>query len=454
MKKTLLFAILALSINAFAQSKFPTFNLQHPLSNSMGINQYRMKLLGTNAVNIFSEMNSDKAIKHQTHKPQKLIRIYDSIYQWKWDTLSIGWKIGNKYINMVYDVNHNLISYLYQTWSGSTWVNSGQFIEAYDANNNLTSDLAQNWDGSSWVNSTQYIYTYDANNNQTGYLYQYWAANAWVIVWQMIMTYDTNNNQISELDQNWNGSIWVNSSQYIYAYDANNNLISYLYQTWSGSAWVNSSQGAYTFDAHNNQTSELDQNWDGSTWVNSGQYIDAYDVNNNLISSLYQTWNGSTWVNYLQYIYIYDANNYLISWLTQYWSGSRWVTSRQGANTYDVNNFMQSHTSKSWNTDGTEVTRGDSTYYYFHVINDGINNLIGQNGNVVVYPNPSNGKFKICSYSPISAVEIFNLPGERIYSEFNFNQQGSIDLSGYLSGIYFIKIYSGTNIYYKKIAVR
>ena len=42
MKKLLLFAVIALSVNAFAQNKRPMLNLQHPPSNSMEDVQDRM----------------------------------------------------------------------------------------------------------------------------------------------------------------------------------------------------------------------------------------------------------------------------------------------------------------------------------------------------------------------------------------------------------------------------
>jgi hypothetical protein len=228
------------------------------------------------------------------------------------------------------------------------------------------------------------------------------------------------------LYQTWVGSAWENSYQYIYTYDANNNRTSLLYQTWVGSAWENSYQYIYTYDASNNLTSELDQNWNGSAWMNSQQCIYTYDAKNNLTNYLVQTWNGSAWINNTQYTYTYDANNFAIS-----------------------------RSYKYWNSAGTIVDYGDSTYYYFHTVL-GINDLIVPVESITVYPNPSSGKFTISSNSTISALEIYNLLGELIYSDFKLNQQKSkeIDLSGSAKGIYFIKTYSGTKIYTRKIVVQ
>ena len=129
------------------------------------------------------------------------------------------------------------------------------------------------------------------------------------------------------------------------------------------------------------------------------------------------------------------------------------MNSYQYTCTYDFNNFEQGYSDKSWNNAGTKVTSGDSSYYYYHTVL-GINDLIVQDGSIIVYPNPSSGRFTISSNSPITSIEIYNLLGERIYSDFNFAQKTLIDLSGYHSGIYLIKIYSGSKNYNRKIIVQ
>ena len=96
---------------------------------------------------ILNEKNLAQSIKHQKLSPLSLIQIYDSIYHWQWDTTSMDWVIASKTISIVYDVNHNLLSYIGQTLNGSAWVNSWQWIYTYDANNNLTSRLSQGWNG-------------------------------------------------------------------------------------------------------------------------------------------------------------------------------------------------------------------------------------------------------------------------------------------------------------------
>jgi len=228
MKKSLLFAIIVLSINASAQSK-------HPTSPSMETVRGRIEKTGIKTSDIAAKMNLGQVFKHKAPNQGSLIQVIDSTFWWQWDTLSTGWKIYSKGIDYLYDSKNNLTSILWQSWNGTTWVNSYKNLCTYDANNNLTSELDQNWNGSGWVNSHKYLSTYNANNYLT-----------------------------NELDQDWNGSVWVNTDQYTYSYNVNNNFTSELSQTWNGTTWVNSTQYTSTYDASNFEKSYSRKNWDSS----------------------------------------------------------------------------------------------------------------------------------------------------------------------------------------------
>jgi len=247
----------------------------------------------------------------------------------------------------------------------------------------------------------------------------------------------------------------VNYNKFTYTYNANNNMISELQQNWNSSAWVNSYYDTCTYDANNNLISEFWQSWNVSNWMNYQKLTYIYDGNNNQTSFLFQTWGGSIWVNYYQFTYTYDANNNRTSEFEQSWKNGNWVNFYKDTKTYDANDFTKNNSYKYWNNVGIEVIIGDSDYYYYHTVL-GINDLKLQDGNITVYPNPTCGKFTISSDKPINSVEIYNLLGERIYSDFTFNRQISkeIDLSDRCQGVYAIKIYNGKGIYNCKIVVQ
>jgi hypothetical protein len=73
-----------------------------------------------------------------------------------------------------------------------------------------------------------------------------------------------------------------------------------------------------------------------------------------------------------------------------------------------------------------------------------------------VYPNPTSGIFTITSKSILSALEIYKMTGQLIYSDFKSNQQKSvaIDMTGQANGLYIVKITAGNRINTAKILIR
>ena len=92
------------------------------------------------------------------------------------------------------------------------------------------------------------------------------------------------------------------------------------------------------------------------------------------------------------------------------------------------------------------------------------------NANVLLYPNPTNGRFNLIldnissdSIYKVIDLEIYNLFGDKITSISNFNLLKShfgftstkeIDLGNYPKGIYVVKIVDGVKTYTKKILVQ
>jgi len=191
----------------------------------------------------------------------------------------------------------------------------------------------------------------------------------------------------------------------------------------------------------------------GIQWMNSYQITYTYDANDNLLTELDQKWNMTSWENFKKSTYGYDANNNQTSEFAQEWNGSSWINSANILQIYNSENMQTGFVLRFWNNDGTKVIEGDSTLLYFHAIT-GIPGLADVS--VSIYPNPAKGKFTIGSNSAITAIEVYNLPGKRLLSDFNVKQQTlkEIDLSGYAKGIYILKIYSGTKYYTRKVIVQ
>lgn len=90
----------------------------------------------------------------------------------------------------------------------------------------------------------------------------------------------------------------------------------------------------------------------------------------------------------------------------------------------------------------------------------GVNNL-SNDLSVMIYPNPTNGKFKIeLSNSQLKnnkcEIKIYNLLGEKVFQSSSINGQTSneIDLSASPKGIYFVQIYNENKNHSEKIIVQ
>lgn len=74
-------------------------------------------------------------------------------------------------------------------------------------------------------------------------------------------------------------------------------------------------------------------------------------------------------------------------------------------------------------------------------------NTVAVNNNVRIYPNPNNGSFTISDGKPSgeTVVEIFNMLGEKVYSQVMGAQNSrlNINISGQPSGVYMYKVVSG-----------
>lgn len=86
----------------------------------------------------------------------------------------------------------------------------------------------------------------------------------------------------------------------------------------------------------------------------------------------------------------------------------------------------------------------------------GVEEVLGDENTMVLFPNPSNGVFSINRQNnKPQTVEIFNLLGVKIYSTTNTNQATTdIDISHSPKGIYFVEMYDEEKSHTEKIIVQ
>jgi hypothetical protein len=452
MRKAILCSILALSINAYAQIKHPTLSKELLLSGNRELLSKTLKQGDEKTHSMSLLPNRGKSFIQQGTRASSDRPIYDDVYRWKRDIPGNKWVYESRSINLVYDVNYNLLSSVEQLWNGSAWVNDQQVTYTYNLNR-VTGELWQQWTGTAWVNDTYYTTSYDANGNITLELAQIWNGSAWQNDFQSVYTYDSNNNQITFTQKIWDGSAWGNSYQEISAYNTDRNRTDKLSQFWDGSAWINAFRDKYTYNTGKKLINMLEESYvDVDVWENFSQTLFTYDANNNITNELEQVWNGSGWDNSTNYIYVYDANNNQKTKIIQTWNGASWIQSVLSSFTFDLNNFVESETNRNWTN--AVLTSGDSTLYHFHTIPTGTNDM--HNETISLFPNPGDGRFTIKSNSLIDKIEVYNMSGEKIYSDLKCKGKNSFetDISYCSRGVYLLKVYTGKVIINRKVIIK
>jgi len=410
-----------------------------------------------------------------------LIQQYDSVYFWQWDDFVQGWQVQSKYVYTSYNAHHFPISFTNLTWNGIVWENIYQYHYTYDQYNNTTSFIIQLWTGSSWENYYQSLLTYFKNDLVT-LVSQQWNGLDWENSYRTISVYNENHNIINSTLDSWNigwfpidrhtytydtsynktsskyelvqGIEWVNNELNLYTYDSTNNLITNTKQLWNGTSWDNSEISTYTYDSNSNVTGNLRQTWNGTDWVNYGKRTNIYNASNNLTYELNQFWNGTGWENSYRYTLTYNGN-LMIKALNEEWDEIKWLKSRIYLYSYDENNFYLGTSLRDFNTTGEMIIDGDSTHYYFQTVT-GMEDLIDDISNIIVYPNPSNGKFTISSPSSLGTIEVYDQAGKRVFTSSAANDQTSreIDLTRYGMGVYIVNLKDGQKTISKKVVVR
>ncbi len=387
MKKILLLATIALSMNAVAQNKHFTNSRLFPFSHEnlqLKTTESKFKAPAKN-----TEASSKQAIMLKAPAIAKYNQLIDSVYHFNWDTYNDKWSSCNSKTINKYDAKNNLTSKTYTYWNGINWSIFDLYTYTYDTNNRETSDLYQSNNDTILANMYRSTTTYDGNNNQTK-VNQDWKNGAWVNSSKDITTNSINGtNMLMELiDQQWESTAWVNSYKYVYNMDISDKnspkFMSATFLVWNGSAWENYQQyinisyqegyhsvqadfwtftsqswvnGAWltiqdrTYDATTKiaiETEKREKTMGGNDYMNYQRQTTTYDANINPLNKIVELWETTAWVNNSKEIYTTDANNNCTGGLIQYWK-KNWVDSCKYTITFDANKNMTSSNYQNWN---------------------------------------------------------------------------------------------------------
>jgi len=170
----------------------------------------------------------------------------------------------------------------------------------------------------------------------------------------------------------------------------------------------------------------------GSTWTNISSGLPQYPIN---CIAYENGTNGSLYVG-TDVGGIYYKDNTMTNWIP-YSTGLPNVRISDFQMDYNANQIIAA-------TYGRSIWKCN-----FYVNPTSVNSVTAEENGVTVYPNPSNGTitFKSSVVSGKSSVIIYNMLGEKIYSEqlTSYNSQFTIDLSNQPGGMYFYQLYDSAN---------
>jgi aryl-phospho-beta-D-glucosidase BglC (GH1 family) len=116
------------------------------------------------------------------------------------------------------------------------------------------------------------------------------------------------------------------------------------------------------------------------------------------------------------------------------------------------------HLTKGKHTLRFTITSKEFNINYFTISQPtGINEVSAADNAITVYPNPTDGNFRLQSTKNIGSVQIFDLAGKTVYSKSlqqADNQIVSIDLDGFPKGMYVLKALTASECYTQKIVLR
>lgn len=116
-----------------------------------------------------------------------------------------------------------------------------------------------------------------------------------------------------------------------------------------------------------------------------------------------------------------------------------------------------------YNVDIDNLTPGQTTIPFTHLITDGTNsasyefeiqvielvgiNENGETGLITVYPNPTEGTTHIsCTYPEANSLKVYDVYGKMVKSQAITEETTELNLSQCANGLYFVRIFSGENV--------
>ncbi len=374
---------------------------------------------------------------------------------------------GNLFAGGSFSIAGNTYTNNIGQWNGATWDSAGtndmQEIvalcnydtELYAANLSSSSPILQRWNGNDWAaipglpsfsmpQFLEALLVYNGKLYVGGGYSQINNISSWNnSTWDSLM--NGTNGPVYSLTE-FNGSLYAGGS-----FDSAGRIRANNIAVWNGTVWSNVGKGINgsvlsiavfnnnlyvggTFDSAGGLPAKNIAVWNGSNWNSVGSGV------NNSVYAL------AVYGSVLIAGGIFDTAGGLLCNKIAQWNGTNWNVLGTGvaggvpSAVFSLSNYM-----------GSLIVGGSFTYAGGIPVNNiaqwrsplSINTINGKIGEVIAFPNPSTGIFKLVSaQNPLpSTIEIYNVLGEKVLTEIRqLADDNLIDLTGQPNGIYLYRV--------------
>ena len=344
-----------------------------------------------------------------------------------------------------YDQNNNIISTITQIHVDGSWVNELRWVSIFNSDGVRIEVLRQFWNGSEWIVDDGFLYEYYATGELKSVLGRGWDGQNWRDGFLESYEYTQSGLRTLHLFQWWDGWQWVNQTRDIKSYDGEK-IISHIYQKAASAQqnWTNDLKREYEYPNDSTDITYVSF-WQDSIWDISLRDFNSYDKQDNLIRSVGQRFEDSTWVNIGMGTFEYNLDNQQTLDSNFQWNGQEFVKISDIITTYTSRGNMLSETVKEWQGADYRI-KSIRNNIYETISSD--EDLIYNEKELVIYPNPSSGEFILThptGIKPNTIIQIFTMDGTIVFEKEISESQEQLDmnLNHFQSGTFVIRYIHG-----------
>lgn len=336
-----------------------------------------------------------------------------------------------------------LTSYTYSLADTLTFEFQDKYLAEYSYQaNKLEMVSVKELIDSSWLEIEKYLYQY-ADERITQELYQIYDS-AWYNYQKKSYEYNQNGLITDYQLDNWSNSSWTPYLHIEYIYDTEGVLINEEWTYYTDREVALTYNLTYQYDSQERVVGEI---WTSSTdninWTNYLKGLYTLNDNSSIINEDWQTWVDTEWLSYLQYNHTFNSFNKIAYTEGVAFLDNQWQYYDNYSYLYNANQNVQQIIGKLWNSQTANwVNSYKYAYEYQELVTNSDNDALAHNLQVSLYPNPFNDEVKYDSEEQLNKVSVYNLKGQKLYSNSLNKSKGSLSLktiNEYPSGIYFFR---------------